>query len=196
MAEDIRTFLFVLTSGRKNGNAELLARHAAKALPARHRQIWLDAGAMQLPLFEDRRHSGGQHPWPEGDLKTLFEATLAATDLVFVAPVYWYSIPAPAKLYLDHWTDWLRLEGVNFKARMAETRFWAVSMLSDHDLPKAGPTIDTLKLCADYVGASWGGSVIGVGNRPGDVLKEPAALRDAERLFAEGGDFTSAFADR
>src|SRR5689334_21006597 len=190
---DQRTFAFLLTSARADGNAETLARRAAASLPSRHRQIWLDLGSMELPLFQDTRHSTGIHPWPEGDLKRLFDATIAATDLVFVAPVYWYSVPANAKLYLDHWTNWLRLEGVNFRTVMAEKTFWAISILSDRDLRQAEPLLGTLKLCAEYLKAPWGGCVVRYGNRPGDIEEDALALRDAERLFEFGGDLASSF---
>lgn len=44
---------------------------------------------------------------------------LVASALVFVAPVYWYSLPAPLKLDLDHWSAWMRIPGLDFKARLA-----------------------------------------------------------------------------
>src|SRR3989442_10837921 len=81
-----------------------LARRAAAALPAGTAQTWHHLSRMQLPMFVDQRHTSGQYDAPAGDMKTLLDATLAATDIVFVAPVYWYSIPAPLKIYLDHWS--------------------------------------------------------------------------------------------
>jgi hypothetical protein len=53
-----------------------------------------------------------------------------------------------------------------------------------------------MRFWADYCGARWGGSVIGNGSAPGDVLKDSAALADAARLFREGGDLRSSFANR
>jgi hypothetical protein len=32
--------------------------------------------------------------------------------------------------------------------------------------------------------------VLGLGRRPGEVLNDEPGLRDADRLFATGGDFT------
>ncbi|MGH8846830.1 MAG: NAD(P)H-dependent oxidoreductase, partial [Polaromonas sp.] len=100
-------FLFLTTSTRQPpeegghlGNTEWLAQQAAAALPAGIPQTWHHLSRMRLPMFVDRRHSSGQYDMPTGDMKTLLDATLAATDIVFVAPVYWYSIPAPLKVYL------------------------------------------------------------------------------------------------
>ncbi len=114
----------------------------------------------------------------------MLEATLDATDLVFAAPVYWYSVPASAKLYLDHWSGWMRIPGVDFRARMAGKSMWAVTMLSDRDMAQAEPLLGCLKWTANYLGMRWGGSVIGYGNKPGDVLADAPALTEAERLFA------------
>ena len=70
-----------------------------------------------LPAFLDLRHDG-DYPAPEGNAAELARATMAATDVVLVAPLYWYSLPAPAKLYLDHWSHWMRHEPLGFKAAM------------------------------------------------------------------------------
>ena len=78
-------FLFLTTSTREPGhlgNTEWLARQAAAALPAGTTQTWHALAGMQLPPFTDRRHTTGQYDPPTGDLKTLLDATLAATDIV------------------------------------------------------------------------------------------------------------------
>jgi multimeric flavodoxin WrbA len=93
---DNRKFLFLVASTREAGhvgNTEWLARQAAATLPQGTTQQWMHLARMHLPPFVDLRHTAGQYPMPEGDLKTLLDATLAATDIVLVAPVYWYSLP-------------------------------------------------------------------------------------------------------
>lgn len=190
---DQRSFLFLLSSGRRDGNAQVLAERAAKVLAPDVTQTWIDLADCALAPFEDTRHSSGIHPLPTGKGKELLDATLLSSDLVFVAPVYWYGLPSAAKLYLDHWTHWLRLPGLDFKPRFAGKTLWAISMLSDRDLPQAEPLLQSLRLTAAYMKAKWGGSVVGYGNRPGDVLQDKAALADADRLFAVGGDLASSF---
>jgi multimeric flavodoxin WrbA len=187
MSDTSRQFLFLLSSARKGGNAETLARRAAKSVPAGAGQTWLHHADLPLPDFSDIRHAGdGTYPMPEGHGRTLLDATLAATDLVFVAPVYWYSVPATAKTYLDHWSGWMRLPGVDFRPRMAGKTMWAVTMLSDRDMAQAEPLLGCLKWTANYLGMRWGGSVIGYGNKPDDVLADAPALAQAETLFAAG----------
>jgi NAD(P)H-dependent FMN reductase len=184
-----RSFLFLLSSSRRDGNSEQLARRAANGLPASYPQIWLNLADLPLPAFADLRHAAKENwtPTVTGNARTLLEATLAATDLVMVAPVYWYSLPAAAKLYLDHWSAWLRAPGYDFKARMAGKTLWAVSAYSDTDPRFAEPLKETLRLSADYMQMRWGGHLLGTGNRPGDVLQDKISFAASDRFFAAAG---------
>ncbi|WP_327678846.1 NAD(P)H-dependent oxidoreductase [Kitasatospora sp. NBC_00458] len=181
-----RSFLFLDAGARTGGNSEQLARLAAAAsLPAGAEQRWLRLADYPLSPFEDRRHSGeGRYEQPTGHERTLLDATLAATDLVFVAPLYWYALPTSAKLYLDHWSAWLRVPGTDFRARMAGGTVWAVTAYATEP-DKADPLIGTLRLCADYMGMRWGGALLGNGTRPGDVLGDEQALIEAKSFFAD-----------
>ena len=110
-----RRFAFLIASTREGGNSEVLARRAAATLPPHVVQQWLRLSDLPLPPFEDVRHvEGGSYPPPTGNAATLLEATLGATDLVFAAPLYWYGVPASLKLYLDHWSGWMRVPGLEF----------------------------------------------------------------------------------
>ncbi|MFJ2862677.1 NAD(P)H-dependent oxidoreductase [Kitasatospora sp. NPDC087314] len=185
-ADAPRSFLFLNASSRADGNSEQLARLAAAAsLPAGAQQRWLRLSEHPLPPFEDLRHTGdGRYPEPVGHERTLLDATLAATDLVFVAPLYWYSLPTSAKLYLDHWSAWLRLPGADFRARMRGGTIWGVTALATED-DKAEPLIGTLRLTAEYLGMRWGGALLGNGTRPGDVLRDERALIAAKSFFTD-----------
>lgn len=180
-----RRFLFLVASGRREGNTEILARRAAEALPKSVEQEWIHLDEVPLPRFEDIRHHAEKNtPWPEpsGNEKRLLDATLAATDIVFVTPVYWYSLPSSAKLYLDHWSDWLRVPGAQFTRRMAGKRMWAVSVLADEPA-QATLLLQTLKQSAQYLGMQWGGELIGSGSKPGDVLNDQRAMETADHFF-------------
>ncbi|MEV4391661.1 NAD(P)H-dependent oxidoreductase [Nonomuraea sp. NPDC049607] len=182
----MRSFLFLLGSSRRDGNTETLARHAAATLAPDVRQRWLRLDDHPLPPFQDIRHTGdGVYPVPEGAEKLLAEATLDATDLVIVSPLYWYSVSATTKLYLDYWSAWMRVPGYDFKARMAGKTVWAVTTISEEDESVADPLVGTLRLSAEYFG-SWGGALVGYANRPGDILRDTGALERAAAFFSPG----------
>jgi len=179
-----RSFLFILGSARPNGNTELLARLAAKSLPADAEQVWLSLLHDPLPPFEDIRHHETRKYSVANDTEQRYiDTTLAATDIVIASPVYWYSLSAGAKLYLDHWSAWMRLPDINFRDRIAGKKLWGVTVLSDEDLLGVQPLIETLRLSADYMGMHWGGVLMGYGNRPGDILNDPDSLERAEKFF-------------
>ncbi len=184
-----RSFLFILGSARPNGNTELLARLAAKSLPSNSEQKWLSLLHDPLPLFEDIRHHEVRKYSVANEIEQKYlDATLAATDIVIASPVYWYSLSASTKLYLDHWSAWMRLPDVDFRARMAGKKLWGVTVLSDEALLGVQPLIETLRLSADYMDMEWGGVLLGYGNRPGDILSDPPSLERAENFFIRSTD--------
>ena len=181
----MRRFLFLNGSTREGGNTEQLARTAAQSLPPSDEQRWITLLDHPLPPFTDIRHSG-TYGMPEGNAKMLCDATLAATDLVFVAPVYWYGVPWPMKLYLDHWSAWMRVPELQFKQTLAGRTLHAIVVDSDED-PSEGsslPVIDSLRRTAVYMSMLWHGALLGHANRPGEIAKDYAALEAAAHYFA------------
>lgn len=181
MSDSIQRFLFLLSSTRRQGNSEQLARRAAAFLPAGAEQQWLHLLDHPLPDFVDLRHDR-EYPLPEGNAKRLLDATLDATDVVLAAPLYWYTLPVPAKHYLDHWSAWLRTPAVGFRERMHGKTFWAI-VASSGDRAEAEPLKETLRLSAQYLGMNWGGFLLGNGSRPGDIQRDALALHQAETFF-------------
>jgi multimeric flavodoxin WrbA len=178
-----RRFLFLLASTRPGGNSEALARRAALALGPGVEQRWLRLTDHPLPPFADTRHSTG-YPPPEGNARLVCDATLAATDLVLVTPVNWYSVSWPAKLYLDHWSAWMRVPELAFGATLEGRSLWGVLVDSDTDGEgSAAPVVDVLRRTAGYMTMRWRGALIGHANRPGEIEGDAAALEAAARYF-------------
>ncbi len=179
-----RSFLFLLASARTDGNTAALARRAAEQLPAGTGQRWLDLTGLALPDFADERHGDGT--WvPQGEAeRVLHEATLAATDIVIVSPLYWYSLSSYAKRYLDYWSKWLRTPDPEFKRKMAGRTLWGVTVLAHEEEVVAEPLVGSLHHSAAYMGMRFGGVLLGNGSRPGQVLDDERALRRAKEFFA------------
>lgn len=177
-----RRFLFLLCSTRSCGNTEQLAYAAAASLPPNAEQKWLHLMDYPLPNFVDLRHDG-PYPAPFGSAKVLLEATLHATDLVLVAPLYWYSLPAPAKQYLDHWSGWMRLPNLAFRERMKGKSMWAV-VASSGNRTETEPLEAMLKLTSQYMHMNWIGLLFGTGSRPNDIQEDALALQQAESFFS------------
>jgi putative NADPH-quinone reductase len=176
----MQSFLFIVASARERGhigNTEWLARQAATNLPEGVQQTWLHISHMQLPPFTDIRHTTGVYPPPKDDLRTLLDATMACSDLVLVAPVYWYSFPSSLKTYLDHWSAWMRVEGLPFKQEMARKRMHLITTSGDRE--KAEPMIQSAKLCADFLSMAFSGVLWGKGGPPSAVQADATAVAAA-----------------
>jgi multimeric flavodoxin WrbA len=170
-----RRFLFVLGSSRNESNTEILARRAAEQLPADVEQQWINLAEHPVPDFVDLRHDSDHTRPTEGSLALLLDATLTATDIVIASPLYWYSVSAPTKRYLDYWSGWLRTPGLDFKATLAGAH---------QEGEVADPLVGTLNNSAAYMGMRFGGVLLGNGSKPGDVLKDTEALTRAKTFFA------------
>lgn len=177
-----RHFLFLLASTRRAGNSELLARHAAEFMSASAEQQWLFLPDYPLSPFIDRRHDESYPAPTAGHEKTLLDATLAATDLVLVSPLYWYALSAPAKHYLDYWSAWLRTPNLDFRTQMRGKTLWAV-VAGSGPAAEARPLQEGLQLTAAYMDMPWGGYLYGNGSRPGDVRQDVVAWWAAEGFF-------------
>ncbi|MGW0392661.1 flavodoxin family protein [Streptomyces sp. NPDC003042] len=179
-----RSFLFVLGSSRPDGNTEILARAAAEQLPADVPQRWVDLAQLPLPDFQDGRHDSDT--WRAGENEeALLRATLEATDIVIASPLYWYTVSAQTKRYLDYWSGWLSLADSDFKGRMAGRTLWGVTVMAEEDEGVADALVTTLNHTAAYLGMRFGGVLLGNGSRPGQVRDdERAALR--AKTFFEG----------
>ncbi|MFJ6759400.1 MULTISPECIES: flavodoxin family protein [unclassified Streptomyces] len=177
-----RSFLFVLGSSRADGNTEMLARAAAEQLPAEVPRRWVDLAALPLPDFEDGRHDSPSRT-VDGNEELLRRATLDATDIVIASPLYWYSLSAQTKRYLDYWSGWLTVPGSDFKQRMAGRTLWGVTVMADRDEVVAGGLVAGLNNTAAYMHMRFGGVLFGNGSRPGQVKNDERAMVRAKTFF-------------
>lgn len=183
---DNKHFLFLIASTREPGhvgNTEWLSRQAAANLRPETIQTWVRLAGAGIPQFIDQRHTVGSYPMPEvgSTMRSLLDQTLACTDLVFVAPVYWFSFPSTLKAYLDHWSAWLRVPGLEFKAQMSEKRLWLIT--TNGDRAKAQPMIDSTAMCAKFLDMQMAGVLWGKGGGPEVVKGDGEAVKQAGELF-------------
>jgi putative NADPH-quinone reductase len=185
-----RHVLFLVASTREAGhvgNTEWLARQAATRLPADTTQTWVHLARAGIPEFVDQRHTVGSYPMPEDGsvMRHLLDQTLACTDLVFVAPVYWFSFPSTLKAYLDHWSAWLRVPGLEFKAQMAQKRLWLIT--TNGARAKAQPMIDSTAMCAKFLDMEMAGVLWGQGGAPEAVKGDSDAVAAANSFLHAAG---------
>ena len=177
--------LFLLASGREGGNAELMARHAARALPERAEAVFVRLSDYPLPPFVDyRRAEAYAHLTLDANAEKLYAESIAADVVVFAAPVYWYSLPASLKLYLDHWSTWMRVPGLDFRTTMWGKRLAVLSALAGSEESEARPLVEASRLTVEYMGMHYLGATVGYNlNEAGEVLERPEVLASAAELL-------------
>ncbi|MFN3724600.1 MAG: flavodoxin family protein [Paracoccaceae bacterium] len=175
-------FLFLLSSARTKGNSEQLARRAATTLSCPCH--WLDLAKLSLPAFVDPRPAPPARP--DGDLAQVVDQMRRASDLCIVAPVYWYGLPAPAKLLLDHWSGFLDLEGLGFPLWIRTKRLWLITTRADPDPSVAEPSEWVVRRTAEWLGMAWGGALHGVADAPGDIVRHDTWRRAPDFFGAKG----------
>ena len=173
-----RRFLFLLSSARPAGNSALLARVAAERLPDRA-QHWMDLAALQLPPYRDLRPGSAM---PEGALGAVMGQMRQASDIILVAPVYWYALPAPAKLLLDHWSGWLDAVETGFGTWARDKTLYLITARADPDSTVTAPVEAMVQRSVQWVGMRWGGALHGVGDAAGEVAQDTGAMA-AARTF-------------
>lgn len=177
-----RRFLFLLSSSRPGGNAQTLAELAAAPLPVAA-QVWLDLSTPPLPPFHDLRPGSAPIAAPLAGIQHQMQR---ATDIVMVAPIYWYALPAPAKLLLDHWSGWLDTPECGFSDWIKGKRMHLITARADPDPTVPDLTEAMLRRSADWLGMVWGGALHGIGDAPGEVMGDRVAVARARHFLTEG----------
>lgn len=165
-------------SARDGSNSDLLARLVVGGLP--HETVRL--GSEHLPHIDDRRHADpGFGPVDEA-YSALMARILDCPVWVFASPVYWYGFSGLMKDFVDLWSHMMRAPGWRFKERMAGKHAFLVLAGGDNPRLKAMGLVQQFYWTTDFMNMQFGGYVIGEGNRPGDVLKDRAAVEEARVL--------------
>ncbi len=133
------TRIILYASARSNGNTAVIAQYLAKVLDAP--SIDLSARAMAPFSYEN--------DYPNGDayLETLQEI-LPFDEWIFLTPVYWYTMSAQMKIFIDRFSDVLRYHP-QFRPAIVGKGMWAMccSSTAEHkgELHTWGGRVQELK---------------------------------------------------
>jgi multimeric flavodoxin WrbA len=165
-------------SSRRNGNSDLLTDRVLDGIPCTR----LYLSDVHIQPIVDKRHSPEGFGWVDDDYDRIITQVLGHDILVFGAPIYWYGMPAPMKLFFDRWSQSLRDKRFDFKSEMSRKQAYVVLTGGDQPRIKGLPLIQQFKYIFDFVGMPFAGYVIGQGDKPGSVLQDERALDEAAFL--------------
>lgn len=178
-----KKILVVMGSPREKSNSSILARQVGGGAKA--------AGAVveYVTLHELDIHPcnacdaclNGSSCVIEDDMQALYPKIRACNVLVLATPVYWFTVSAQMKTFMDRW---YAFGGEQAYAALAGKRVGIVLTYGDTD-PFSSGAVNALRAFQDgfrYVGAEIVGTVYGTANKEGEIRNNQALMEKAAQL--------------
>jgi multimeric flavodoxin WrbA len=176
--------LIAIGSPRKKGNSATLAGQVAAGASASGAQVEvLTLHDLELRPCRacDACHKGSDRRCVvEDDMQALYPKLEAADALVVASPVYWFTVSAQTKLFMDRWYA-LERPGGN---ALSGKRVGIVLTYGDSDPFNSG-AVNALRTFQDafrYIGAEIVGAVYGSASKAGEIAENSALMDRAYRL--------------
>lgn len=169
-------------SPREKGNSSLLAEQAAAGAKA--------SGAV-VESFD--LHNMNIHPCDacdvcqetgvcvlKDDMQMLYPKLRQADAIVLASPIYWFTMSAQTKLFIDRWYGMESSDGNALKGK----QFGILLTYGDSD-PYSSGAINAIRTFQDmlrYIGGNIAGIIYGTAMDIGDVLNQPELMQRAYQL--------------
>ena len=116
----------------------------------------------------------------EDDMQALYPNLIAADVIVLAFPIYFFTINAQMKLFLDRWYALENEQGYLIRDKQLALVF----VYGDTDLYTSGGinAIHTFEAMSRYIGIEIAGMVYGTADKQGDVEKQPELMAAAFNL--------------
>lgn len=177
--------LVLLGSPRKKGNSTALARRiqkGAEGAGAEVEVVYLNGLKIRpCQACYTCRQPDSSGCAVDDDMQSLYPKLLAAEAWVIASPVYWFTMSAQTKLFMDRCFA-LNRDGT--KEKLVGKRIAIAMSYEDVDPFRSG-CVNALRTFQDafsYVGAEIVGMVYGSAEKPGEISKNSALMREAVAL--------------
>lgn len=176
--------LVLMASPRARGNSTILAKEAVKGA----RKAGATAEAYRLAKMrigpclacEDCRKPGAHGCVRKDDIRMLHAKLRDADALLIASPVYWFTMSAQIKLFMDR----LYAFGAEGYRPLKGKRIGIILTYGDAD-PFTSGAVNALRSFQDafaYVGAPIKGMVYGTADKPGEVRSNELLMKEAYAL--------------
>jgi len=181
-------------SPRKEGNSATLAKQVAagaKATEAAVESFYLHAMNIQPCTACDAcREETGKDCVIDDDMQILYPKLRQADAVVIASPIYWFTVSAQTKLFMDRW---YALGGPQEEyAAFSGKRIGIVLSYADLD-PFVSGAVNALRTFQDafnYVGAEIGGMIYGSASEAGEIGNNRDLMERAYELGKRLGSGT------
>lgn len=191
-----RKVLIFMGSPRREGNSTTLAKKVAagaEAAGATVESFYLHGMNIRpCDACDACRDKSETDCILDDDMKGLFPKLRQADSIVIASPIYWFTVSAQTKLFMDRWYALGGPEGHSFQGK----RFGIVLTYADTD-PFTSGAVNALRTFQDalnYVGASTIGMVYGSAWEAGEIKKNQELMNKAYELGKQlAADSSSSF---
>jgi multimeric flavodoxin WrbA len=180
----MRKILVVMGSPRAKGNSSTLARQviagAEEAGAQVESYVLQDMDIRPCNACDACLRDPDRGCVIEDDMQDLYPRFREADAIVIASPIYWFTVSAQTKAFLDRWYAFEGLEENPLKGK----QLGIVLAYGDSDPFNSG-AVNALRMYQDacrYVGAHIAGAVYGSASKPGEIAKNQALMDKAYRL--------------
>jgi len=121
----------------------------------------------------------------DDDMPEIHQKILAADAVIHSVPVYFWSMTAQMKAYLDRWCALFDAQWRWHKAywpRMKGKRIGLITVCGDSDVSTADPIVHSFRNTCQFTGLTWLGAVQASASAKGEIAGNEAALQEAYEL--------------
>ena len=182
-----KKIIVALGSPRKKGNTAMLAAkliEGIQSMGGEHELFFLQSMNIAACSACDKcQGSMDSYCVIRDDMEPLYSKIVEAGALVFASPIYWFSVSAQTKLFMDRLYAFLGPRG----NRLKDKHIGILLAYGDTDPYTSGAVnaIRTFQDAFSYIGAHIEGVVYGSAMDAGDIEKSPEVLEAAYKLGAK-----------
>ena len=181
---DRKKVMIVIGSPRKKGNSAILAKQVAdgaKAAGALVEVFYLHGMNIRPCNACDRcRRKTDTECVLKDDMQKLYPKLKRADAIVMASPIYWFTVSAQTKLFMDRWYALGSDEGYALTGK----RFGIVLTYADAD-PFVSGAVNALRTLQDalkFIEAEIVGMVYGSAWKAGEIKKNKEVMKEAYEL--------------
>jgi multimeric flavodoxin WrbA len=181
-----KKIILVMGSPRKEGNSATLAKQVAAGAEAGGAEVesfYLQGMNIQpCTACNACREENSKGCVIDDDMKVLYSRLRQSDALVISSPIYWFSVSAQTKVFMDRWYA-LGGPGEEYAA-FAGKRIGIVLTYADVD-PFTSGAVNALRTFQDafnYVGAEIVRMVYGSASEPGEIARNRDLMGEAYEL--------------
>jgi multimeric flavodoxin WrbA len=179
--------LGIMGSPRVGGNSDILMDEALAGAKA--------AGADVEKIILDKLKISGCHDCKKcnetgicvikDDMQEIHKKILEADAIIHSCPVYFWSMTAQMKTYLDRWSALFDAEWrwqKQYYPKMKGKRIGLITVCGDPNPHTADPIVHSFKSTVDMTKLSWLGAVMASASDKGEISKDEKAKKQAFEL--------------